>query len=472
MDLNMIKGLGRTYQQLLVKNNISNVEQLLRLLPSKISFFEVADITKIKDKELVTIEGQIVSNIVDFDENMLKFKFKSSNTVIECTIEKAHLLKKYLLTGKVLKILGSYDRSTCFFHICRIFEEDCYSYETNYSISEINSSLIEKFIEKGLIITDNFDNEMPTYIKEKLNFQSFKDILLRIHSPKSETDFVDAVKIYTYEILFALFSKYYYYILSTSLQRDELEYDLSRIREVIEDFNDEITPEKRQQFNFILKECKKNIYSNIIMENISENDKILTALVTAVAKISTKKQVVIVSKENFDLYASLKNILNKYNIKTEVMTKKGKNKENFENFNSGKFDLLITQPVNFSTLNTKNVRLIIIDEDLFKINSRFCLNCNNTDTIFLTKTKFGKNIEKDLFKNFTMISEDESDFVDSFYENFFYRDNYEIVKQFITNQDMLNLIRECANDAFDFIKNKKFTLSKENSIYLKKIIEN
>lgn len=470
MDLNMIMGLGRSYQQILFKNNINDVEQLVRFLPSKITFFNAVSLGSIKENENVNINGQIVSNVINFDEENLKFKFKSDDIIVECMIKNSHLLKKHLLTGKVLKINGFYSKTSNLFTISKIFDEDEKNYEVEYTMNDINSSLMEKFIEKGLDILTQYHNELPQYIKEQNGYTSYKEVLRNIHIPSSKEVFDKALCDYTYEILFNLFTKYYYYILSTSLQRSEDSYDLDRISSVINEFKEQITAENKNITNLILKECKKNIYSNVLIENKAMEDKFLITLLTTVAKVSTKSQVVIISKENFDDYAALKPILSKYGIKTEIMTKKGKNKENFTGFNSGSFDVVVTQPVNFSTLNTSKTRLIIIDSENFNINTRFDLNCNNSDTLYFTKTNFGANLDKDIFKNITLVSEKEHNFVNSFYENYLASENFDIIKNLISNETMLGILKKSANDAFEFIKTKKFTLA-ANSSYFKKNIE-
>lgn len=470
MDLNMIMGLGRSYQQIFIKNNIDNVEQLVRFLPSKITFFNPIKIELIKDNENATILGQIISNIVNVDSENLKFKFKSDEIVIECMIKNTHLLKKHLLTGKTLKINGVYNKEKNLFFVNKIFDEDEKHFQIDYNLDGLNSSLHEKFVEKGLLILSDYENELPQYIKEKNGYNNFKDVLINLHKPRNEDVFKKALCDFTYEIVFNLFTKFYYYILSTSLQRVEDSYDLTRISSVIADIKDELTQDKKDKINLILKECKKNIYSNVIVENMCLEQKILTTLLVSVAKVSTKSQVIIVAKENFDDYAALKPILNKYGIKTEVMTKKGKNKENFSNFNSGSCDVVLTQHVNFSTLNTNKTRLIIIDDSNFNINTRFELNCNNSDTLYFTKTKFGSNINKDIFKNVTLLSEVEHNFVNSFYENYLYNENFNIIKNELTNQKILEILETAAVDAYDFIKSKKFT-APGNNIYFKKNIE-
>ncbi len=470
MDLNMIMGLGRSYQQILIKNKIDDVEQLLRFLPSKIDFFNATSINLIKENQNVTIKGQIVSNIINYDDENLKFKFKSDEVVIECMIKNSHLLKKHLLTGKILKINGMYSKDTNLFTIFQVFDEEEKHFEIEYDMQNINSSQMEKFIQKGLNILNNYDNELPQYIKNKSGYSNFKDVLLNIHNPKSSDIFVKALCDYTYEIIFNLFVKYYYYILSTSLQRDENPYDLTRISTVISDYKSELLDENKSIINNILKEFKRNIYSNVIVENKTMDEKFLITLLTIVAKVSTKSQVILVSKENFGAFTELKSILSKYGMKAEIMTKKGKNKENFSTFNSGSCDVVITQPVNFSSLNTTNTRLIIIDSNEFNTNNRFDLNCKNADTLFFTNTKFGANLDKDIFKNVTVFSKDEHNFVNSFYENYFYSENFEIIKKSVKNEKILEILKNAAEDAYDFIKTKKFTLA-ENSLYFKKIIE-
>lgn len=470
MDLNMIKGLGRSYQQILFKNNISNVEQLIRLLPKKIKFTEIIDINEVKNDGTIAVEGTILTNVDFLNDDMLQFKIKTSNKVLNCNIKKSNYTKKQLLTGKTFKFLGYFEcvnDEMEIFNICDINDKN---FEIEYNIPEIQSSLIEKFILKGMENLEKYSNELPIYIKNEMNYTDYSDIMKKIHSPVSKEDFNEGLSLYSYELFFNFFVKFYYYIFSTSLQREDNPYDLTRINQLKEEFGIQFTDSIKNKINFLLKECKKSCYNNIIIENLDE-DKFLVLLFTIVAKVSTKKQVVIVTKNEYDFYSNYKVILQKYNIKMDIMTKKGKNKDNFENFNSGKFDVLLTSNVNFETLNTNNIGMIIIDDEEFNLNNRSCIKSSNSDTVFITKTNFGTNFDSSLLKNFSILSDGIVDFTEEFLNIFLENNQYESLMKLLGKEEIEKNVKKSAETAYDFIKNKRFKESIENSIYFKNNIE-
>lgn len=475
MDLNMIKGLGPTFRQTLYKNGILDVEQLLRNLPSKIQFFEVSNLSSIKESSTVTL---VVTVATYFDssneEETFNFSVNCEGKMINASIKNSYYNKKQLIPGKKIKIRGYFDIKNDCIEVETIFEVNSDFFETFYELGDLPSSQVHNFSEKGLAILSQFPNELPNYINEKIGVKNFMEILSDIHIPKSSDSFIKALENYTFEMFFKYFTCYYYYIVSTSLTRqEEISFDLSKITSAIADFESLFTSIHKANLNFILKEFKKPFYTNILIENSNDIDKEISTIISIVSKVSLKKQVVIITKENFDFYSNLKEKLVKRNIKVDIMARKGRNKENFESFNSGKYDVLITQPVNFETIDTKRIGLVINDFDDFFVNKRFSLNCNNTDTIFYSKSSLGKNLDASLFKNLNSFNNSEytSSIKDVIFENLLHDKKFKILNELIDEQKFIEVIRFSSELAFDFVKNKKFKDNKENLDYFKKVID-
>lgn len=473
MDLNMIKGLGPTFRQTMYKNGVLNVEQLVKILPSKIEFFEPSKLSTINKSEFVTLEVSVTTYIENADDSeKLNFTVNCDGEIVNASVKSRYFYKKQLIPGKKLRIRGFFDVDNRSIDIDTIFDIDAKIFQTFYEVGDLPSSQIHNFSEKGLTILNEFDNEIPACIKEKLGVKSYSDILVDIHLPKSCEVFIKALENYTYELLFNFFISYYYYILSTSLPRsEECNFDINKISAVINDFG--ITQEQKKNLNLLLNEFKKPFYTNVLFENICEEDKKITTLISIISKVSLKKQIVIIAKENFEYYKELKEILLKYHIKTDIMARKGRNKENFESFNTGKYDVLITLPVNFETLSTKDIGMIICDDESFEVANRLKLNCNNADTLFYTNSTLSNNFNRKIFKNITPLNEksDDSSIKDTIFNNILTSDNYSILSDLLEKESIERIVDESSIDAYDFIKNKKFKENKENFEYFKKLMD-
>lgn len=474
MDLNMIKGLGPTFRQTMYKNGVFDVEQLIKILPSKIEFCEPVDFDSITKSGNTTLEVTILTYIepVGDDEERLHFTV-SCGREVKATVKSNPSIKKQLIPGKKIKIYGFFNLEEDSIEIETIFDINDKIFKTFYEVGDLPSSQIKNFSEKGLHILTDFSKEIPDYIKEKLGVVSYSSILQDIHMPKSCDGFVRAIKNYTYEIFFNFFTSYYYYVLSTTTPRNENEkLDPIKINAAISLFGDFATIEKKKNLNEILKEFKKPFYTNLLLENYSNEDKKLAVITSIITKVSMKKQVVIITKENFELYTSMKEDLASLNIKVDVMARKGRNKENFTQFNTGKFDVLITPPVNFETLETKDVGLVICDSEIFDFSKRYSLNCNNTDTIFLTQTKLTSKIDKQILKNISVINldEEEKTLKEIIFTNFLSNPNYGIIDELLNDDDIRDIIVRSSYDSYDFIKNKRFKEDKKSFDYFKKLM--
>lgn len=474
MDLNMIKGLGPTFRQTLYKNGVLDVEQLVKILPSKVEFLETVKFDSLKMDVKSTLEVTVLTygELVNDSENST-FSVNCEGNILTVNMKYHYSQSKILTPGKKIKILGVLDSKTNIFEIENFFDIELESFRCTYDVAGLPSSQIQNFSEKGLLILNKFENELPMYIKNKLGISSYSSILSDIHSPNSKNTFINGLKNYTYEMLFSFFTSYYYYILSTSLLRkDEEALGGVRINTVMSEFSD-VSVNLKKSLNELLKNFKKNVYTNLLMENSTELDKKIISVISIVSKIAMKKQVVIIAKENFEFYVNLKEELLKYNIKMDVMARKGRNKENFESFNTGKYDVLITLPVHFDTLNTNSVGLVIVDEEDFEIGRRFAINCNNCDTIFLTKSSLGNPINNELFKNIFSLNTTSEVYSlkDIIFNNLFKSDNYNIIKEMLSDDDIKEIVKNVSIDSFDFIATKRFKENKENYDYLKKIID-
>lgn len=471
----MINGLGPDKRQTMYKNDILDVEKLVKILPSTINFYEPIDINTIKESAKVTLEVVILSYIETLnDDEKLCFTVSCGGKELNAVIKNHPSIKKKVNPGKKIKIYGFFDLDSKEIDIETMFDINEDVFESIYEVGGLASSLIQNFTEKGLQILGTVRNEIPTYIKEKLGVKTYLSILNDIHMPKSQEIFMKAIKNYTYEIFFNFFVSYYYYIVSTSTKRiEENKLDPVKVNSVINSFDDFATIEKKKNINEILNEFKKPFYTNIVLENFTNEDKVFATMALIITKVSMKKQVVIIAKENFELYTSLKEELLKYNVKVDIMARKGRNKENFSQFNSGKYDVLITPPVNFETISTQDVGLVICDDEQLNIFKRYSLNCNNTDSLFFTKTKYGRGINKQIFKNIDIINleVENKSLKDVMFDNLLNNENYKILYNLLDEECVNELINSSSIDAYDFIVNKRFKEDKNNYEYFKKLID-
>lgn len=461
MELSKIKGLGLGNQQELFNNNIKNIEQLLKLLPSSIKFYEKIDIKDLNDDKYISITGTIISPLTTVENQILTFSINSKGENIIIYIKKQHLIKKQLSVGKIMQFNGMYKVNEKILYAETFFAAEIKS-KKEYELKNIHTAIVEKFINKGLIIFDNFV-DLPLEYNCKLYFNSYKDVLINIHLASNFKDYKKALEDYIYIELFDNLICFYYFIYSTkTYRREELDYHESKMNMVFNDNrldNDLDIIKKVDEINSIMKSDE---YKNILIENINDNNKkyLLTMIISA--KVFIKKQVLIITKDAELLYDTINSSLNSYGINIECM----KLNSDCLDFNRGKVDVLVSTTANIDSLNTDSIGLVIVEGETFDVSSRLILNNCSCDNLFISNNNIGTYISEMSDKlSIYNFSNNKEDFCTSVYKNYLYRNTYKSY-QYLSKEELRKIFMTALTDAECFIETKQFKSSKDNLSYL------
>ena len=264
MELKELKGVGPKTLQGLFDLGINSIDDLVRYYPYRYNVYKPINIRDCIDNSTITIIGRVVSKPSFFRGNKVKsiirFKFETSNNIINVTIFNQPYLTKSLYINKELTLVGKYDELTNTFTVSKIFNDvlDKTLIEGVYhSSSNINRSSLVKLINNILLSDYEVNEIIPSYINDKYELMNTKDALKVIHNPIDNSSYKKALLKLKYEELFEFMFK-----INILKIRKELNDNF-----VIKDFNDdslkrilslipfELTKGQMDAINEIIEDC-------------------------------------------------------------------------------------------------------------------------------------------------------------------------------------------------------------------------
>ena len=285
------------------------------------------------------------------------------------------LQKIYRISGKLVYMKGKLQ----IIHPTGVLEENNFFYfdifEPQYDLSrkKINKKIFRKFIKNHLNTLKSFNFPEEWILKKfrKKNWNSFRESLLQLHNPNSDCELKSLEKNrqrLAYDELLSSYMMFYElkkkinlknnippilnYELSNQIQR-KLTYKLTK---------DQLTALQDIKYDLSLK---KQMYR--LLQGDVGSGKTIVALLTIADVIKNGFQVVlmapteILANQHFYYFNKL---LLPFNVKTEILTGKTKNKKNiYARLKNKDIDILIgTHSVYNSSIKFYKLGLIVIDE--------------------------------------------------------------------------------------------------------------
>jgi len=242
MELRELKGVGPKTLQGLFDLGINSVDDLIRYYPYRYNVYKPTNIMNCIDNSTITIIGRVVSKPSFFRGNKVKsiirFKFETSNNIINVTIFNQPYLTKSLYINKELTLVGKYEELTNTFTVSKIFNEvlDKTLIEGVYhSSSNLNRSSLIKLVNNVLESDYEVNEIVPSYINDKYELLPTKNALKIIHNPLDNSSYKKALLKLKYEELFEFMFK----------------INILKIRKELND-------------NFVIKNIDENVYKKVI----------------------------------------------------------------------------------------------------------------------------------------------------------------------------------------------------------------
>lgn len=368
------------YQNLLKKQNILSIEDLLFNFPTKYEDYRVFSIKDAKLDEPIVLEGTIVSKVtVNYLKSKLStvvFTMEIEGERIRCTIFNRVFLKGKINYGTVLRIQGHFYQNMNNFTVNNLLICD----EINrdivpvYKVKDIAHDKYLGIMEKAYRRYKNLIVEtLPKELLEKHGLLSMQEAIYKLHFADDFDQINKALERIKYEELlqYQLSMKYLHYMREQDHNCPVINYDLKLLEKLNANLSYELTQDQKLAVNDILTDLKAPYAMNRLLQGEVGSGKTIVAEMAILATVSGGYQAAlmcpteILSNQHYEtLLETFKDFDGvKLGILTGSTSVKDRN-EIIEKLKNGDINVIVgTHALFQSDVEYQNLALVVTDEE-------------------------------------------------------------------------------------------------------------
>lgn len=382
-DVKYIKGVGPNRVNLLNKLGIFTLKDLITYYPREYEDrSKPKTISEIADNEEVLIKAIAVSKVMEIRirKNMCMYKLTVNDGTANCYITWfnqsyiKNIIKlggTYYFYGKVNVKKGKVEMNSPVFDSEGNFKNTGRIVPIYPSTFQLSQNALRQIIENGINeVIDYIEEIMPEYLIKENSLVDLKEAIKQIHFPENFDKFNLARKRLVFDELLTLQIG----LLGLKHANDKKTKGISlnkkvKISEIINELPFKLTKAQLK----VLEEIDNDLESNLPMNRLLQGDvgsgKTIVSIISAYKAVKSGYQVAIMAPTSIlamQHLESFKNILEKYNIKCELLissiTKKNK-EEILQKLQNGGIDVLIgTHALLQENVVFKDLGLVVTDE--------------------------------------------------------------------------------------------------------------
>ena len=380
-ELKDVRGVGPKGLTLLHKLGINTIDDLVTHYPFRYEILERTDLTKANDGDKVIIDGKIesVPILVRFKAglNKMSFRLVAPSGVVGVSIFNRAFLKKQLLVGTTVTVIGKFDKTKNVVtanDIKLVGLSDKARIEPVYhATSGLTSKTLSSYINMALLEYGNtIEDFIPEYIRERYNFLNKKTSLNIIHNP-STLDKLKEVNIrLKYEELFNFMLKINYLKYLKKKENSGLErvIDYDKVNKFIGTIPFELTNDQKKATDEILKDLESNSRMNRLLQGDVGSGKTIVSFIALLANAYSGYQGALMAPTEIlaiQHYNNIKEFFKKEKkIKIEVLTGSTSKKEKtriYSGLEDGSIDIVVgTHALIQDDVTYNNLGLVVTDE--------------------------------------------------------------------------------------------------------------
>lgn len=380
-------GIGSKSIITLNKLGIFSIEDLVTYYPFRYNILKRSNLLEVMKDDNVVIDGVIDSKPSIFffakHKDKMTFKLKTNNMLLSIIIYNRGYLKNRLLIGKIITIIGKYDKlhNTIVANDIKLspltdIPEIEPIYHVNYSITSNKiHNYIVKALKKDFLIIDY----IPDKYIQKYDFIIKEEAVRIIHNPTNNCLLKKALERLKYEELFLFMIKINYLKLNNNFQFG-LKRDVNKLD--VDNFINNLS--------FTLTEdqikCVQDVYNDLISEkrmnrliqgDVGSGKTIVAIIAIYINYLSGYQSALmapteILAKQHFE---NISNLFSRYGIRVSLLTGNLKLKEKrqiYEKLSSGEINVIVgTHALFTDEVKYYNLGLVITDEQhRFGVNQR------------------------------------------------------------------------------------------------------
>ena len=405
MDISNLYGVGPKSIELLSKLGIYTVNDLIEYYPYRYNLIRIIPLIEAPVDETVTIKGTVDTeprvSYIKKNLNRMSFRLNTDGYLVNVTIFNRAFYKMHLKLGRVINVIGKYDRKNNTFTASDIKFEIIHGSKIEpvyHLVSGVTSKSINKLINECYKMDIDLEDFIPSYIVNKYEFMNKLDATRYMHNPDSNEHIKKAKLRLIYEEFFKFMFKTNYLRYRYDLNNVGLERNVKR-----EDVDKFI---KSLPFNLTEDQCTavEDIYNDLVrtkrMNRLVLGDVGSGKTVVAIIGLyinylagyqgSMMAPTEILARQH---YANVTSMFKDTDIKVALLVgsmKVSEKKKVYQQLENGEIDVLIgTHALISEGVNFKNLGFVITDEQhRFGVNQRSNLQNKGilSDVLYLSAT--------------------------------------------------------------------------------------
>lgn len=374
MQLEDIKGIGKTTIKYLNELGIYNIQDLITYYPFRYEITQNTDIHNLNDGDKVVIGGIVenVPTVIHFNRklNKMSFHLNTGEFITNITIFNRAFLKDKLNVGHAVTIIGKYDQKHNSITASDIkfgLIEGTLIEPIYHSSFKINSSKISKII-KSVLDKVKPKDYIPDSLIRKYHFMDKQEAIKIAHNPKDKEKLKKALARLKYEELFMYMMKISY-LKKSKKQSDGLSRNISyeQVLEVVVRLPFKLTKDQLKSVKDIYDDLTSSNRMNRLLQGDVGSGKTIVSFIALYINYLAGYQGALMAPTEILASQHYQNFIKLFpNLNVVLLTGKLKAKEKKEAqalIESGKANIIIgTHALISEDVTYHNLGLVITDE--------------------------------------------------------------------------------------------------------------
>lgn len=405
MNIDTVKGIGPKAIEYLSKMNLYTISDMITYYPYRYNIIKVIDIRDAIEGEVITIKGIIDTeprvSYINKNFNRMSFRLNTGGLLINVTIFNRAFYKPNLKLGRVINVIGKYDKekntmtaSDIKFELIRDYKiEPVY-----HLVNGVKRNGLSKLIKECFSMRVELDDYIPSYLKDKYEFEDKIKASYDLHFPENMQLLKKAKIRAIYEEFFIFMFKMNY--LKHKYMKDnqglKRVVDKDKVLEFIKDLPFELTSDQDKAvwdiYDDLVSEKRMN---RLVLGDVGSGKTLVSIIGIYINYLSGYQSALMAPTEILarQHYENIEKMFSKYDIKVGLLVGGMKKREKdtiLKSLEVGEIDVVIgTHALISDGVNFNNLGLVITDEQhRFGVNQRSNLQNKGimSDVLYMSAT--------------------------------------------------------------------------------------
>ena len=405
MDLYLVRGIGIKALEYLNKLDLYTIEDLLLYYPYRYNFIKVIPLLEAPEDISVTIKGIVDTeprvSFISKNLNKMTFRINTDGYLVNVTIFNRNFYKSNLKLGRLINLIGKYDRQKNMFTASDIKFEIIKDFKIEpvyHLVKGITSKGLSKLINECFNMPIDLDDYIPKYFVDKYKFMNKLDAAHVIHFPENTNLLKKARLREIYEEFFVFMFKMSYLKHKYDLNNVGLgrKVDKAKVDEFINLLPYTLTPDQLNATYDIYDDLiSPKRMNRLILGDVGSGKTCVACLGMYINYLSGYESSMMAPTEILarQHYATITDFFKNTDIKIALLVgsmKKSEKNKIYQQLIDGEIDILIgTHALISDGVKFNNLGLVITDEQhRFGVNQRSNLQNKGimSDVLYLSAT--------------------------------------------------------------------------------------